>query len=54
MLFYDYFSFTKYLKNEKTKHELEREIKELENKINLAKEKIQINDSLNIELEKKL
>lgn len=44
----------KYIKNEKTKHELETEISELENKISLAKEKIQINDSLNVELEKKL
>ena len=44
----------KYSKNEKTKVELEAEISELENKINLAKEKIQINDSLNMELEKKL
>ena len=44
----------KYTKNEKTKQELEKEIAELENKINLAREKIQINDSLNVELEKKL
>ncbi len=44
----------KYIKNEKTKKELEKEISELENKIDLAKEKIQINESLNVELEKKL
>ena len=44
----------KYVKNDRTKQELEKEIRELENKIDLAKEKIQINESLNIELEKKL
>lgn len=44
----------KYIENERTKRKLESEIEELENKINLAKEKIQINYSLNNELEKKL
>ncbi len=44
----------KYTKNEKTKHQLEKEIQEIDSKISLAKEKNQINESLNKELEKKL
>ena len=44
----------KYSKNIKTCHELELEIENMESKLSLAKEKINVNDSLNQELEHKL
>ena len=44
----------KYTKNIKTCHELELEIENMESKLSLAKEKINVNDSLNQELEHKL